>query len=85
MVSKGRLIGIVFGLFALVCLFATYDFSRGRTTDTDPALIADVLPASRAKGCGRDATQIATTDFPAKAARKVLREHQRTGLWPRRG
>ncbi|KRE12493.1 hypothetical protein ASE66_18325 [Bosea sp. Root483D1] len=69
MVSKGRLIGIVFGLFALVCLFATYDFSRGRNTDTDSALIAEVLTASRAKECGRDATEIATKYFPAGMGR----------------
>lgn len=69
MLSKGRLIGIVFGLFALVCLFATYDFSRGRSTDTDSPLIAAVLTASRAKECGRDATEIVSKYFPAGMGR----------------
>lgn len=69
MVSKGRWIGIVFGLFALICLFATYDFSRGRTTDTDSALIAEVLTASRAKECGRDATEIVARYFPVGMSR----------------
>lgn len=67
--SRGRWIGIAFGLFALVCLFATYDFSRGRTTDTDSALIAEVLTASRAKECGRDATEIAARYFPVGMGR----------------
>lgn len=64
MVSKGRVIGVVFGLFALLCLFATYDFSRGRTPETDSALIAEVLTATRARECGRDATEIAAKYFP---------------------
>jgi hypothetical protein len=64
MVSKGRVIGVVFGLFALLCLFATYDFSRGRTPETDSALIAEVLTATRARECGRDASEIAAKYFP---------------------
>jgi hypothetical protein len=64
MVSRGRLIGVFFGLFALLCLFATYDFSRGRTTDTDSPLIAEVLAATKARECGRDTTEIAAKYFP---------------------
>lgn len=64
MVSKGRVIGVFFGLFALACLFATYDFSRGRTPETDSALIAEVLTATKARECGRDATEIAARYFP---------------------
>lgn len=69
MVSKGRVIGVVFGLFALLCLFATYDFSRGRTPETDSGLIAEVLTATRARECGRDATEIAAKYFPNGMAR----------------
>ncbi|MEN5083995.1 hypothetical protein ABE438_16055 [Bosea sp. TWI1241] len=64
MVSKGRIIGVFFGLFALACLFATYDFSRGRTVDTDSALIGDVLTATTARECGRDATEVVAKYLP---------------------
>jgi len=64
MVSKGRVIGVFFGLFALVCLFATYDFSRGRTPETDSPLIVEVLTATKARECGRDATEIAARYLP---------------------
>jgi hypothetical protein len=60
MLSKGRLIGIGFGLFALVCLVFTYDYARGRTPRTDSALVAEVLAATTARECGRDATEIAS-------------------------
>lgn len=64
MFSKGRLIGIGFGLFALVCLVVTYDYSRGRNTQTNSPLVSDVLTATRSNECGRDATEIAARYFP---------------------
>jgi hypothetical protein len=64
MFSKGRLIGIGFGLFALICLVATYDYSRGRLPQTDSPLVADVLAATIARDCGRDATEIVSRYIP---------------------
>jgi hypothetical protein len=64
MLSKGRLIGIGFGLFALVCLVFTYDFARGRTPRTNSPLVAEVLTATTARDCGRDATEIAARYLP---------------------
>ncbi|WP_332694599.1 hypothetical protein [Bosea sp. (in: a-proteobacteria)] len=64
MVSKGRVIGVLFGLFALVCLFATYDFSRGRATESDSPLVGDLLSATKARECGRDATEIVARYLP---------------------
>jgi len=76
MFSKGRLIGVVVGLFALICLVATYDFSRGRVPQTDSALVADVLGATTARECGRDATEIVARYLPVgieqAAAEKFL-------------
>lgn len=65
MFSKGRLIGLGVGLFALICLVTTYDYSRGRVPQTDSALIADVLAATTARECGRDATEIVARHLPA--------------------
>lgn len=64
MVSKGRVIGVLFGLFALICLFATYDFSRGRATDSDSPLVGELLSATKARECGRDATEIVARHLP---------------------
>lgn len=64
MFSKGRLIGIGFGLFALLCLVFTYDYSRGRTPETNSPLVAEVLTATTARECGRDATEIAARYLP---------------------
>lgn len=60
----GRVLGVLFGLFALVCLFATYDFSRGRVPDTESKLVLDVLAASKSRECGRDATEIVARYLP---------------------
>lgn len=65
MFSKGRLIGLGVGLFALICLVTTYDYSRGRVPQTDSVLIADVLAATPARECGRDATEIVARHLPA--------------------
>lgn len=65
MFSKGRLIGIGVGLFALICLITTYDYSRGRVPQTDSTLVADVLAATTARECGRDATEIVARHLPA--------------------
>ncbi len=64
MFSKGRLIGIGFGLFALACLVVTFDYSRGRTPRTSSALVSDVLTATRSNECGRDASEIANRYLP---------------------
>lgn len=78
MVSKGRVIGVIFGLFALVCLFATFDFSRGRATETDSPLIGELLEATKARECGRDATGIVERYLPIGTgqaeAEKILAE-----------
>ena len=70
MLSKGRLIGIGFGVFAVVCLVFTYDYARGRTPRTDSALVADVLAATTARECGRDATEIASRNHTPGNAQK---------------
>lgn len=64
MFSKGRLIGVGFGLFALVCLLFTWDYSRGRTTQTESPLVLEVLAATKARECGRDATDIVARYLP---------------------
>ena len=64
MFSKGRLLGIGFALLALVCLVFTWDYSRGRTTQTGSPLVLDVLAATKARECGRDATEIALRYIP---------------------
>jgi len=76
MFSKGRIVGICIGLFAIVCLVATYDFSRGRVPQTQSALVADVLATTTARECGRDATEVVSRHIPAgidrPAAEKIL-------------
>jgi hypothetical protein len=64
MLGKGRLIGVGFGLFAVVCMMATYDFSRGRPPETTSPLVAEVLGATTSRDCGRDATEIALRYLP---------------------
>ena len=65
MFSKGRMVAIGVGLFALICLVTTYDYSRGRVPQTDSALVAEVLAATTARECGRDATEIVSRYLPA--------------------
>ena len=76
MFSKGRLIGVGVALFALICLVTTYDYSRGRVPQTNSPLVADVLAATVARECGRDATEIVARHLPAgieqAAAEKIL-------------
>jgi hypothetical protein len=78
MFSKGRMVAIGVGLFALICLLTTYDFSRGRVPETHSALVADVLAATTARECGRDATEIVARHLPVgieqSAAEKLLAE-----------
>lgn len=69
MFSKGRLIGIGFGLFALVCLVVSYDYARGRVPETESALVAEVLAATSARECGRDATEIVARHIPVGTER----------------
>jgi hypothetical protein len=64
MFSTGRLIGIGFGIVAVICLVFTYDYARGRTPQTDSALVAQVLSTTTARECGRDATEIAARHLP---------------------
>lgn len=61
---KGRLIGIVLGLFALVCFVVTFDYSRGRTPETNSKLVAEVLAGTRSGECGGDDTELASRYFP---------------------
>lgn len=68
MFSTGRLIGIGFGLFAVVCLVFTYDYSRGRLPETASPMVSDVLAATTARDCGRDATAIVQRYIPLGAA-----------------
>ena len=64
MFSIGRVIGVGFGIFAIVCLIVTYDYSRGRTPQTASQLVADVLATAGGRECGRDATEIVQKQFP---------------------
>lgn len=76
MFSKGRLIGVGVALFALICLVTTYDYSRGRVPQTNSPLVSDVLAATVARECGRDATEIVSRHLPPgieqAAAEKIL-------------
>ena len=78
MISKGRLLAAGVILFALVCLVSTVDFSRGRVPQTNSPLISDVLAATTARECGRDATEVVARHLPAgieqAAAEKILAE-----------
>ena len=78
MFSKGRLLAGGVVLFALVCLVSTYDFSRGRVPQTTSPLISDVLAATTARECGRDATEVVARHLPPgieqAAAEKILTE-----------
>lgn len=62
--SKGRLVAIGVGVFALICLVFTYDFSRGRITETKSPIVADVLAAASGRDCGRDATEMVLLHIP---------------------
>ncbi len=78
MISKGRLLAAGVILFALVCLVSTVDFSRGRVPQTNSPLISDVLAATTARECGRDATEVVARHLPAgieqAAAERILAE-----------
>ena len=69
MSSKGRLLGVAFAVFALVCLVATYDYSKGRIPQTRSALVSDVLAVSNGRECARDATDIVTRYIPVGTGR----------------
>ncbi|WP_156323250.1 hypothetical protein [Bosea sp. AAP35] len=77
MISKGRLLAGGVILFALVCLVATLDFSRGRVPETTSPLVGDVLAATTARECGRDATEVVSRHLPAgieqAAAESILK------------
>lgn len=65
MQRKGRLLGIGFAAFALICLVATYDYSRGRITDTRSELVRDALASSgNARECARDVTDVVSRHIP---------------------
>ena len=76
MISQGRLLAGGVILFALVCLVATVDYSRGRVPETNSPLVGDVLAATTARECGRDATEVVARHLPAgieqAAAEKIL-------------
>lgn len=64
MARTGRVIGVGFGVFAVLCLMVSYDFGRGRVPETDSALVAEVLATTSARECGRDATEIVLRHVP---------------------
>lgn len=65
MQRKGRLIGIGFAVFAVVCLVATYDYSKGRIPETRSVLVQDVLSSSgNARECARDVTDVVSRLIP---------------------
>ncbi len=70
MQRKGRLIGIGLAVFALICLAATYDYSRGRIPDTRSTLVQDVLSSSgNARECARDVTDVVSRHIPVGTER----------------
>lgn len=69
MSRKGRLLGVAFAVFALICLVATYDYSKGRIPQTRSALVSDVLAVTNGRECARDATEIVTRYIPIGAGR----------------
>ena len=70
MQRKGRLIGIGFAAFALICLVATYDYSKGRIPDTRSALVQEVLSSSgNARECARDVSDVVSRHIPAGTER----------------
>ncbi|MCO5092907.1 hypothetical protein [Bosea sp. (in: a-proteobacteria)] len=69
MSRQGRLVGVAFAVFALICLVATYDYSRGRIPETRSALVSDVLSVSNGRECARDATEIVTRHIPLGTGR----------------
>ena len=76
MLRKGRLLGVAFAVFALVCLVATYDYSKGRIPQTRSALVSEVLAVTNGRECARDATEIVSRFIPvgterAEAERKL--------------
>lgn len=64
MTSKGRLLGIGFAVFAVICLVATYDYSKGRIPQTASRLVQDVLVEGNARECARDVTAAVTRHIP---------------------
>lgn len=78
MFSIGRVIGIAFAVFAIVCLVFSYDYSRGRTPETQSQLVSDVLAAAGARECARDATEIAEKYFPIGMEQKAAEEKLET-------
>jgi hypothetical protein len=69
MQRKGRLLGIGFAAFAVVCLVATYDYSRGRIPDTRSTLVQEVLSSGNARECARDVTDIVSRQIPVGTER----------------
>jgi len=69
MPKRGRLLGVAFAVFALVCLVATYDYSKGRIPETRSALVADVLAVSNGRECARDASEIVGRYIPVGTGR----------------
>ncbi|MGX5736408.1 hypothetical protein [Bosea thiooxidans] len=69
MLSRGRLLGVAFAVFALVCLIATYDYSKGRIPETRSALVSDVLALTNGRECAGDATEIVTRHIPIGTGR----------------
>ena len=69
MPRRGRLLGVAFAVFALVCLIATYDYSKGRIPQTRSALVSDVLAVTNGRECGGDVTETVTRHIPVGTGR----------------
>ena len=69
MKRKGRLLGIGFAVFAVICLVATYDYSKGRIPQTDSRLVQDVLVEGNPRECARDVTTVVTRHIPLNTDR----------------
>lgn len=71
--NKGRLLGLGFGLFALVCAIVSFDYARGRTPQTQSAVVLDILATGEKDRCRRDVSAIVQRHIPlGESIEKVL-------------
>lgn len=67
--TRGRALGIGFGVFALIFLIVSWDYGRGRVPVTSSPLINDVLTQGFGRNCGVDATSAVIRHLPQGMAR----------------
>jgi hypothetical protein len=76
--TRGRVLGIGFGVFALIFLIISWDYGRGRVPVTNSPLINDVLTQGFGRNCGVDATTAVIRHLPVGMARadaqKILQD-----------